>query len=1190
MTAPGSHEKPPAQPQAAATTETTEKPVAKRKCRRWLRRLGFTFAALIVLLLILVAALPMIASTPSAVQYGLSIANGGIRGRIDLQRLSLSWFGPTEIDGVRITDGESREVLSVSRVRYAGGLWGLALAPLDLGRIEVDSPQVVLYVSEKNEVSLRDAFAARSPTGSAPRPADGPGAASDRGGGALPEVRGSVAVRNGSVKVIRADGATVSVKDLTGDVALDTLDQINGKLSLVLAEGGKLSGEWDIRQLVSGNRIDPAAATGTIRLVTDEAVQLAPLAAVAGSSAGLDGTARLSVEMKMEGGALSGEVRGGVKGLQTRERAASEASPIDAELVSSLALTKEKLTARTNVSSQAGTATADLSYARGGPTPSVDDVLSAVLTGKSVALPELSLDATAKIDLAALGRAVPGLLNIREGQRITAGSLEVSKLSVRGGATPAAGGSIELKGLAAEGTGGSVQIEPVTLAFDAGLKPGQGLEVALARLTASFANVSASGTAANLQSQFQCDLSRLQRDLGQIFELGSFTIAGNLSGTLEAARPNDSQVNLTLAANVEGARFVSGDTQFELARGTVQHKGRVALDQQRVTRIEAESLAADLNGEVSLDGKGWYDVPKQAFRADVNVKQADLKFLAARAAGLGATELARYGGAIELSGSLAQGGGGAPLVSNGTLTAQGLTVDGKPLSEAPARLDWTGVEIATASLGLKVASAKLASALASLDARNVSWRSGEKLTLAGDVQANADLAPLMRAAGAVARMEKPPAVGGKLNWSTSVAAAEGIIALTGQALIDQFEVGAGDKVVRERNVQLAYDGKLDPDAKKLTITKCDLASAPLTAGVTGTIDRFDGECVLALSGRYDAAWEPLMALLYEFAPATAELVVVSGKSASAFELRGPASAAGAQPAFRGLQAGVDVSWQAARVVGVEMGAAKLSPALKDGELSLPPTRIAAADGAVNLGGAVDFRPADPTLRIPGSLALLDKVPITPILGSQLLSRINPIFLRMVQVEGRVSLAVADVAFPFGDSMKTASNGRGTLDLSTLKVQPDALMTELLALGGMSHTETYTVKGGTTALTVKEGRIHYDDFTLLFPNEFDLKFRGSVGLDETLDLIVSIPIREQLLAKLGVRGPTAEYVKMLAGSRIDIPLVGTREQPRLDFGKVDTKKLLQGLIRPGEPEKAVEDLLRGLGGGGKQDDKPKPKKP
>lgn len=1185
----------PREPQAAnsslsTASETDAKPAAKRKRRRWVRWLGFTFAFVVILLLVLVAALPTIVSTPGVTNYGVSIANSAIRGRLDLQRLSLSWFGPTELQGVRITDPQSREVLTVSRVMYKGGLWSLATAPLDVGRIELESPQVVLYVNAKNEISLVDAFGSRSPM----RP---DGANADHvdnavtGARPLPEVRGNVTVRNGSVKVIRENGATVSAKDVTAEVSLSTLTEASGKLNLTLAEGGKLNGEWNIRDLVRNNRIDPAGAAGTLRLVTEEDVRIGPLAAVAGSTVGIEGNTRLAVDLKMEGGALSGEVRGTVKGLQTRERAAADAAPIDADLVGSIALTREKLTAKTTLASQAGTAAADLSYATGGPTPTLDDVLSAVLTGKSVAMPELSLEATARIDLAALGRAVPGLLNIREGQRITGGSLEIPKLSVRGGATPTAGGSIELKNLAAEGAGGAVRIEPVTLAFDAGLKPGQGLEVALARVTSSFANISASGTAASLKSEFQCDLSRLQKDLGQIFEMGSFAVAGKLSGTLQAARPSDERVDLMLVANVEDARFASGNTQFELARGQVQQKGRLALDKQRVARVEAESLSADLNSEVMLDGKGWYDVQKQAFRADLNVKQADLKFLAARAAGLGAAELARYGGSVVMTGSVEQGGAGAPIVSSGTLTAQGVTVDGKPLTDAPAKLDWTGVEITTASLGVKVASAKLASALASLDAKNVDWRSGEKLALAGDVQANADLAPLLKAVGTIARMEKPPAVGGKLNWSTNVAASGGIIGLTGQAQIDQFEIGAGDKVVREKNVQLVYDGKIDPDAKKLTITRCDVGSAPLTAGVTGTIDRFDGDCVLALSGRYDASWEPLVALLHEFVPATAELVIVSGKSASAFELRGPANAAGAQPAFRGLQTGFDVTWQAARVVGVDLGAAKLSPALKDGELTLPPARIAAADGAVNVAGAVDFRPADPTLRIPGSLALLDKVPITPILGSQLLSRINPIFLRMVQVEGRVSLTIADLTFPFGESMKTASNGRGTLDLSTLKVQPDALMTELLALGGMSNTETYTVKGGTTALTVKEGRIHYDDFTLLFPNEFDLKFRGSVGLDETLDLVVSIPVREQLLAKLGIRGPTAEYVKMLAGTRIDVPLVGTREQPRLDFGKVDTKKLLQGILKPGEPEKVVDDLLRGLGGGGgKQDDKPKPKKP
>jgi hypothetical protein len=121
-------------------------------------------------------------------------------------------------------------------------------------------------------------------------------------------------------------------------------------------------------------------------------------------------------------------------------------------------------------------------------------------------------------------------------------------------------------------------------------------------------------------------------------------------------------------------------------------------------------------------------------------------------------------------------------------------------------------------------------------------------------------------------------------------------------------------------------------------------------------------------------------------------------------------------------------------------------------------------------------------------------------------------------------------------------------------------------------------------TVSGGRIHYKDFTMVFAdNAFDLVFYGSVGFDDTLDLVVSVPVRESLLKALGVKGPVGEYARRLAGTRVNVPIVGTREKPKLDFAKVDTKKLLEDVIKQGLF--GIGDLL-GEGDSGDKSDKGK----
>ena len=171
----------------------------------------------------------------------------------------------------------------------------------------------------------------------------------------------------------------------------------------------------------------------------------------------------------------------------------------------------------------------------------------------------------------------------------------------------------------------------------------------------------------------------------------------------------------------------------------------------------------------------------------------------------------------------------------------------------------------------------------------------------------------------------------------------------------------------------------------------------------------------------------------------------------------------------------------------------------------------------------------------------------------------------------------DVVLPLGETLKTAGAGHGRLDLVNMKVRPDGLLAELLALGGLDKQTDHAVSVGGLDFMLKDGRLAYDDFTLTFTDEYDLKFYGSVGLDETLDLVVSVPVKAALLERLGVRGPVAEYARHLTGSRVAIPIIGTRERPKLDLTRVDVKSLVERAIKETAGKKAG-DLLQGLLGG------------
>ncbi len=110
---------------------------------------------------------------------------------------------------------------------------------------------------------------------------------------------------------------------------------------------------------------------------------------------------------------------------------------------------------------------------------------------------------------------------------------------------------------------------------------------------------------------------------------------------------------------------------------------------------------------------------------------------------------------------------------------------------------------------------------------------------------------------------------------------------------------------------------------------------------------------------------------------------------------------------------------------------------------------------------------------------------------------------------------------------------------------------------------------------KDGRVTHDDFTVNFGKNFDLKFRGSVGFNDKLEMRVSVPVGPALLKKFGFKGAVDDYARSLASenARVEIPIRGNRRAPTL--GKVglapSVEKVTQQLLREGV-QNGLGDLL------------------
>jgi hypothetical protein len=1151
---------------------------ARRKKRRWLRVL----VALIVALALLVLATPWIVSQPVVSNRLLSFANNALGGQIALEKLSITWFGPCTIERLAVVDPERRQVLSVDRLQLASGVWDLLTAREAFGEIVIDSPSVSLHLDEDNQPSLIRAFMSTSPAPETEAPA---------AEGRLPVPEGKITITNGRIDITRGEDRSYQVTDLSGEFDVATLDQLNGSLDMNLADGTRLNANLAVAGLASGGQIDVGRASGTVKVAMDRPAQIGPLAEVLLPEQKLTGEASLELDARIEPDNLSADFEASIAGLQTVPPIAENVRPIDASLVGAATLKNDQLAADLGLTGVPGTAHAEVSYrlTEAWPGLSVDEVLSAVFAGHLLSLPGFTVTVNGEINLAAVEQAVPGLLPLREGQSLTSGNLSVSSLSVTGGETPAVRGTARLANVRAAHAGETTSLQPVSLDIDARLEPTVGLRIDKADLTSGFATVRAAGTVNEMSAEFQGDVSAMKRELELVVDLQDLDIGGNVSGTLTLARAADERIDTRLDLSASRVRYATGEKALEIPRATISQKGHVLLKESELVRIESKELKADLNGEVIAEGGGWYEAGTHAMTANLGLRKADLGPLARRATDFGFQGLERFSGDVSGEIAVARPAGSESLDSSGRLVARRLAVNGQPILEGDAALSWSGARVDPSTRHVVLQDARLDSDVADVSLRGVQIDPAEKGAARGELNGAVDLARLMSALAVLAERDQVPEIRGRLALHAGLSRATDGLKLAGTGDITPLEIGAPAQAVREEKVEFEFDTTVDLAARRLVLGTNRLSSKPLQAELTGTVDAYNSDMVASLRGSYQASWKELTALLHELAPSTADLVSVEGTTANGFQVTGPLRSTGARPAFRGVEAQTTLSWDTAQLAGVGLGRAVWTPRLSDGQLVLPKTTIPAAEGKVQLAGVLDFRPGEPTLRMPGRNPVLDGVRITPELCREILSRINPIFYDVAAADGTAYLAVNNLVFPLGDDTKATAAGGGRLELVSMRVEPAGLLGELLAMSGRVPREMVTVKVRGLDFVVQDGRISYREFSLLFPGEFDLDFFGSVGLDDTLDLSVSVPVRAGLLERMGVRGRAAQYAEKLTGSRVDIPIVGTRQRPVIDLKKVDVESLVQRALKKSAGD-SIESTLKGLlQGKKKREDKPKRRK-
>ncbi len=370
----------------------------------------------------------------------------------------------------------------------------------------------------------------------------------------------------------------------------------------------------------------------------------------------------------------------------------------------------------------------------------------------------------------------------------------------------------------------------------------------------------------------------------------------------------------------------------------------------------------------------------------------------------------------------------------------------------------------------------------------------------------------------------------------------------------------------------AYDKVVD--ALMLDSVQVDVDG--LTMGAKGKLSECYANQRIDLTGDLAYDWD---ALSKRFGPTVGQNIQVSGKDRRSFSMTG--SLAGRSRGSdsnrpTGIQAApvslgavsdsaasnrpnisseslVDISgqaglgWTAANLYGITAGAGEISARMEQGVCRFLPLDVAVNDGRLHATPTIFFDRDPFMLELPTE-KLIDRVSLSRELCRNSLKFIAPMLADSTEVEGKISVDVRGASLPLNAIL--SGTGDGVLSIHGAQAKPGALAEQLIGAINQVRSILKRQQVGDPKtdqvwldlpeqeipFKLEQGRIYHDGLTLIVSN-VAVKTRGSVGVDESLNLIAEIAIKDEWLGDKLVAG--------LKGKSIQIPIIGTMSRPQID---------------------------------------------
>jgi hypothetical protein len=263
-----------------------------------------------------------------------------------------------------------------------------------------------------------------------------------------------------------------------------------------------------------------------------------------------------------------------------------------------------------------------------------------------------------------------------------------------------------------------------------------------------------------------------------------------------------------------------------------------------------------------------------------------------------------------------------------------------------------------------------------------------------------------------------------------------------------------------------------------------------------------------------------------------------------------------------LNARAGIGFEQAGYMGLECGPTDVNISVVNGLLEVQPFTSIVNNGRFSFACQADLKQQPVYIELPEPMVIAEDIQITTALAHRLLQYVNPLFANLSRVSGVARFECERLRVPVQPGSRNNIEIIGTFAAHDLVLGGSDLLSHILSvIGERAGDQRLTIRPSRFVLS--QGMITYDNMQVDVGDN-PVNFSGSIGLDEQLDMTVTLPYT--------FTGRTAR-VDGTADNRIALHLTGTLSRPQLDMRRLRDDVLQQH----GEEllNKGLEELFKRL---------------